>query len=105
MSDADDEKLLLEYYRKILCAIVRQAVTDVKKETEYQGRQDAENADRNMSSGAKFLRSKFFCKLCKSLPVTLPAQAIITEAFRPNKNNLTKNKKPTRSKKAKLENL
>ena len=105
MSDMDDEILLLEYYRKILCAIVRQAVQDVQVETEYRGRQNSENADRNMSSGAKFLQSKFFRSLCKNMPVTLPAQAIITEAFKPNKKNLTKNKKPTRSKKTKLESL
>jgi hypothetical protein len=94
----EKERLLLHYYRKLLNAMIWQAVDDVSNESEYAQYSNARDADMNIRTAAHFLRSTFFPKLCEAMPIKLPAQAIINEAFKPRKNNLTDRKKPTTSK-------
>jgi hypothetical protein len=94
----EKERLLLHYYRKLLNAMIFQAVDDVSNETVYAQYSNARDADMNITTAAHFLRSTFFPKLCEAMPIKLPAQAIIAEAFKPRKNNLTDRKKPTTSK-------
>jgi len=94
----EKERLLLHYYRKLLNAMIFQAVDDVSNESEYAQYSNARDADMNITSAAHFLRSSFFPKLCEAMPIKLPAQAIIAEAFKPRKNNLTNKKKPATSK-------
>jgi hypothetical protein len=91
----EKERLLLHYYRKLLNAMIFQAVDDVSNESVYAQYNNARDADMNITSAAHFLRSTFFPKLCEAMPIKLPAQAIINEAFKPRKNNLTDRKKPT----------
>lgn len=94
----EKERLLLHYYRKLLNAMIFQAVDDVSNESEYAQYSNARDADMNITSAAHFLRSSFFPKLCEAMPIKLPAQAIIAEAFKPRKNNLTNKKKTATSK-------
>lgn len=94
----EKERLLLHYYRKLLNAMIFQAVDDVSNESEYAQYSNARDADMNITSAAHFLRSSFFPKLCEAMPIKLPAKAIIAEAFKPRKNNLTNKKKPATSK-------
>jgi len=94
----EKERLLLHYYRKLLNAMIWQAVDDVSNESEYAQYSNARDADMNIRTAAHFLRSTFFPKLCEAMPIKLPAQAIINEAFKPRKNNLTDKKKPATSK-------
>ena len=94
----EKERLLLHFYRKLLNAMIWQAVDDVSNESEYAQYSNARDADMNIRTAAHFLRSTFFPKLCEAMPIKLPAQAIINEAFKPRKNNLTNRKKPATSK-------
>ena len=94
----EKERLLLHFYRKLLNAMIWQAVDDVSNESEYAQYSNARDADMNIRTAAHFLRSTFFPKLCEAMPIKLPAQAIINEAFKPRKNNLTDRKKPATSK-------
>ncbi len=96
-SPEEKERLLLHFYRKLLNAMIWQAVDDVSNESEYIARSNARDADMNITTAAHFLRSTFFPKLCEAMPIKLPAQAIINEAFKPRKNNLTNKKKPATS--------
>jgi len=96
----EKERLLLHFYRKLLNAMIWQAVDDVSNESVYAQYSNARDADMNITSSAHFLRSTFFPKLCEAMPIKLPAQAIINEAFKPRKNNLTDRKKPATSKPA-----
>lgn len=97
-SPEEKERLLLHYYRKLLNAMIWQAVDDVSNESVYEQYNNARDADMNITSAAHFLRSSFFPKLCEAMPIKLPAKAIIAEAFKPRKNNLTAKKKPATSK-------
>jgi len=97
-SPEEKERLLLHYYRKLLNAMIWQAVDDVSNESVYAQYSNARDADMNITTAAHFLRSTFFPKLCEAMPIKLPAQAIIAEAFKPRKNNLTDRKKPATSK-------
>ena len=94
----EKERLLLHFYRKLLNAMIWQAVDDVSNESEYAQYSNAREADMNIRTAAHFLRSTFFPKLCEAMPIKLPAQAIINEAFKPRKNNLTDREKPATSK-------
>ena len=97
-SPEEKERLLLHFYRKLLNAMIWQAVDDVSNESEYAQYSNARDADMNITSAAHFLRSTFFPKLCEAMPIKLPAKTIINEAFKPRKNNLTNKKKPATSK-------
>ena len=97
-SPEEKERLLLHFYRKLLNAMIWQAVDDVSNESVYAQYSNARDADMNITTAAQFLRSSFFPKLCEAMPIKLPAKAIIAEAFKPRKNNLTTKKKTATSK-------
>ena len=83
-----DEKVDNEvmYTRRLLCAMIRQAVFDAKNDREYVTADNQSERERNQRTAIKFLNSNFYRDLCKALGdcsgVGLPADKMRLEALK-----------------------
>jgi hypothetical protein len=83
-----DEKIDNEvmYTRRLLCAMIRQAVFDAKNDREYVTADNQSERERNQRTAIKFLNSNFYRDLCKALGdcsgIGLPADKMRLEALK-----------------------
>lgn len=75
-----NEETEILFTRSVLCAMIEQAVADLKSDTVYEKVNAQSNADQNRRSAKYFLQSDFFNALCDTLG--LPACKIKREAFK-----------------------
>ena len=76
----------LMYTRRLLCAMIRQAVFDAKNDREYVTADNQSERERNQRTAIDFLNSEFYKDLCKALGdcsgIGLPADKIKLEALK-----------------------
>jgi hypothetical protein len=74
------------YTRRLLCAMIRQAVFDAKNDREYVTADNQSERERNQRTAIDFLNSEFYKDLCKALGdcsgIGLPADKIKLEAMK-----------------------
>jgi hypothetical protein len=76
----------LMYTRRLLCAMIKQAVFDAKNDREYVTADNQSERERNQRTAIDFLNSEFYKDLCKALGdcsgIGLPADKIKLEALK-----------------------
>jgi hypothetical protein len=83
-----DEKIDNEvmYTRRLLCAMIKQAVFDAKNDREYVTVDNQSERERNQRTAIDFLNSEFYKDLCKALGdcsgIGLPADKMRLEALK-----------------------
>jgi hypothetical protein len=83
-----DEKIdnELMYTRRLLCAMIRQAVFDAKNDRDYLRNNSKNDRERHQRTAIKFLNSNFYRDLCKALGdcsgIGLPADKMRLEALK-----------------------
>jgi hypothetical protein len=83
-----DEKVDNEvmFTRRVLCAMIRQAVFDAKNNREYVTEDNQKEREANQRSAILFLNSEFYKDLCTALGrasgVGIPADKITLEALK-----------------------
>jgi hypothetical protein len=74
------------FTRRVLCAMIRQAVFDAKNNREYVTEDNQKEREANQRTAIKFLNSGFYKDLCTALGrasgVGLPADKITLEAMK-----------------------
>ena len=75
-----NEETDILFTRNVLCAMIQQAVVDLKSDTIYEKVNTQSHADQNRRSAKYFLQSDFFTALCDTLG--LPACKIKREALK-----------------------
>ena len=74
------------FTRRVLCAMIRQAVFDAKNDREYVTEDNQNEREANQRTAIKFLNSGFYRDLCRALGdcsgVGLPADKIKLEAMK-----------------------
>lgn len=82
-ANSDNE---LMFTRRVLCAMIRQAVFDAKNDREYVTQDNQNERETNQRTAIKFLNSGFYRDLCRALGdcsgVGLPADKIKLEAMK-----------------------
>jgi hypothetical protein len=78
-----EEKLEIEnmFIRRLACALIGQAVEDLRHNKTYKSEYDNAYAAKNRESSRNFLNSKAFIQICEAL--NLPADKIRTKAHEP----------------------
>ena len=76
----------LMYTRRLLCAMIRQAVLDAKNDRDYLRNNLKNNRERYQRTAIAFLNSAFYRNLCKALGdcsgIGLPADKMRLEAMK-----------------------
>jgi len=76
----------LMYTRRLLCAMIRQAVLDAKNDRDYLRNNLKNNRERYQRTAIAFLNSNFYRDLCKALGdcsgIGLPADKMRLEALK-----------------------
>ena len=76
----------LMYTRRLLCAMIRQAVFDAKNDRDYLRNNSKNDRERHQRTAIKFLNSAFYRDLCKALGdcsgIGLPADKMRLEAMK-----------------------
>lgn len=74
------------FTRRLLCALIRQAVIDAKNDREYVTADNQNERETNQRTALRFLNSTFYRDLCRALGdcsgVGLPADKIKLEAMK-----------------------
>ena len=74
------------FTRRLLCALIRQAVIDAKNDREYVTADNQNERETNQRTAIRFLNSTFYRDLCRALGdcsgVGLPADKIKLEAMK-----------------------